>query len=512
MNIAHFVAIPNSIAPEQTIVVDAGERLTYGDLWRRVQRTASLLQQQGVGPADRVAVLDTNSARYVEVCFATALLGAVFVPLNYRAKPPELEHMLAVARPKVLFAGARYLPQCRSLTAAAATQLLALASGVDGVPGLDDLLPADFDEVEPVDGDEATAILMFTSGTTSLPKAALLTHDDFTAYVCNQVDMADGSDRGASLICAPLYHIAAATNVMTSLFSGRRLILLPQFHPEEWLAAVQREGVTHAFLVPTMVKQLLERDDFERFDLSSLEQLAYGGAPMPLPVIRRAIERFPANVGFVNAFGQTETTSTLTILGPDDHRLDGPDAEARLRRLQSIGKPLPDVAIRVVGDDGHDVARGEIGELWVRTERVMKGYHREGGVESPLRDGWLPTRDLGWIDEAGYVFLAGRKDDTIIRGGENIAPAEIEAVLHSHGGVEEAAVVGLADEEWGQVVGAAVVPRPGVVLDVAELVQFCRARLASYKVPQVVRVCEQLPHSALGKVVRSELRRMLTSA
>lgn len=509
MNIAHFVAIPASVAPEQEILVDGAERYSYAELWQRVQRTAVALRDLGVRGGDRVAVLETNSARYVEACFATALLGGVFVPLNYRAKPPELEHMLAVARPTVLLVGDRYLSLALRLQAESPPAIVALSGNAADVPVLENLLPAVADLDEPVESDDATAILMFTSGTTSLPKAALLTHDDFTAYVCNQVELADGSDHGASLVCAPLYHIAAATNVMTCLFAGRRLVLLPQFHAADWLSAVQAERVTHAFLVPTMVKHLLEHPDFESFELTSLEQLAYGGAPMPLPVIRRAIERFPASVGFVNAFGQTETTSTLTLLGPDDHRLDGSDAELHLRRLQSIGKPLPDVEVRIVGDDGAELATGEIGELWVRTERVMKGYHRESGVESPLRDGWLPTRDLGWIDTDGYLFLAGRKDDTIIRGGENIAPAEIEAVLHSHTGVDEAAVVGLAHEEWGQVVGAAVVPRPGVTLEVDELLHFCRARLASYKVPQRLRLCEQLPHSALGKIVRAELRRLL---
>ena len=230
---------------------------------------------------------------------------------------------------------------------------------------------------------------------------------------------------------------------------------------------------------------------------------------MPFPVVRRAIEAFPARVGFVNAFGQTETTSTLTVLGPEDHRLDGTaaDVERNLRRLVSIGRPLPDVEVRIVDDEDGDLPAGEVGELWVRTPRVMKGYASKEGASSPLRaEGWLPTRDMGWIDGDGYIFLAGRKDDMIIRGGENIAPAEIEAVLYSHPGVEEAAVVGVADVEWGQKVAAVLAPRPGAELDPAEVVEFCRQRLASFKKPEIVRVVESLPKNQMGKILRKDLR------
>ena len=303
---------------------------------------------------------------------------------------------------------------------------------------------------------------MFTSGTTSLPKGVLLTYGDFSAYVTANVELADGTPRGAALLCAPLYHIAGATNMMTTLWTGRRLVIMAQFEARAWLDLVERERITHAFVVPTMMKHLLDQPDLEQRDLGSLEVLAYGGAPMPFPVIRRAIERLPKTVGFVNAFGQTETTSTLTVLGPEDHRLDGTpaDVERTLRRLRSIGRPLPDVEVRIVGEEGEDLATDQVGEIHVRTPRAMKGY--AGAGDSPFTaDGWLPTRDLGWVDADGYLYVAGRKDDMIIRGGENIAPAEVEAVLGAHPAVDEVAVVGLPDVEWGQRVGAFVVLREG---------------------------------------------------
>jgi acyl-CoA synthetase (AMP-forming)/AMP-acid ligase II len=367
-----------------------------------------------------------------------------------------------------------------------------------------------FTEAE-VDDDDTT-ILMYTSGTTSLPKGVMLRHNDFTAYVVNSVELADGTPRGTALLCAPLYHIAGATNIMTNLFTGRRLVVLRQFEPTQWLEAVQAEGATHAFVVPTMMKHLIDHPSFASYDLSSLQNLSYGGAAMPFPVIRRAIEMFPKTVGFVNAFGQTETTSTLTVLGPDDHRLDGSPAEVErnLRRLQSIGRPLPDVEVKVVDDDGNELPRGQVGELWVFTPRTMKGYAtKERTVVNPALDGWLPTRDMGWIDEDGYIFLAGRKDDMIIRGGENIAPAEVEAVIYSHEAVEEAAVVGIPDLEWGQRIAAFVVCRGGAQLNSADLVAFCQQRLASFKKPEIIRFVEALPKNQMGKVLRTELRGMV---
>jgi len=513
MNTVSFLAIPAGIVPEQTAVVTGDRRLTYQTLHERVRRLAAALAGLGVRPGTRVAALDVNSHRYVEAYYATAMLGGVFIPINYRAKPPELEHMLTFGEAAHLLLGARY----RAAVDRLRDRLPALRTtiGFDGPDGVDHdyetLLAAapEHDDEADVE-DDATTILMFTSGTTSLPKAVMLTFGDFTAYVTANVELADGTPRGAALLSAPLYHIAGATNMMTTLWTGRRLVIMPQFEPGAWLDLVARERVSHAFVVPTMLKQLLEHPRLADTDLASLEVLSYGGAPMPFPVIRRALEAFPSSTGFVNAFGQTETTSTLTILGPEDHRLQGePDeVERRLRRLRSLGKPLPDVEVRIVDEAGRVLPGGEVGEIQVRTPRVMKGYEGQAGTHL-TPDGWLPTRDMGWIDEDGYVFLAGRKDDMIIRGGENIAPAEVEAVLLSHPSVDEAAVIGAPDEEWGQRVAAFVALRPGAVATADELGEFCRARLASFKKPEIVRFVDELPKNPMGKVLRRDLRGLL---
>jgi acyl-CoA synthetase (AMP-forming)/AMP-acid ligase II len=516
MNTVGFLGIPASIVPDQEAIVFEGARLTYADAMARVRRLAGALARLGVGPGTRVAALHTNSHRYVEAYYATAMLGGVFIPLNYRAKRPELAHMLKTGEARVLLVGARYLEHVEALRPS--LERLETVIGFDGptpgTPGYEQLLadaPEREEEAE-VD-DQATTILMFTSGTTALPKGVMLTFHDFTAYVTANVELADGTPRGAALLCVPLYHIAGATNMMTTLWTGRRLVLMSQFEPRAWLDVVERERISHAFVVPTMLKQLLDQPDLERRDLSSLEILSYGGASMPFQVIRRAIERLPRNVGFVNAFGQTETTSTLTVLGPEDHRLEGSaeEIERRTKRLTSLGRPLPDVEVRIVAESGAVLAPGEVGEIHVRTPRVMKGY--AGSGESPLvDDGWLPTRDMGWVDDDGYVYIAGRKDDMIIRGGENIAPAEVESVLQSHPAVEEAAVVGVPDVEWGQRVAAFVVLRDGQTLSADALGDFCRQRLSSFKKPEIVHFLPELPKNPMGKILRRDLRAQLATS
>ncbi len=512
MNTCNFVSIPAQMFPDQEILVFEGRRMTYGELWEAVQHLGNALRGLGVRRGDRVGALQTNSDQYVVAYFASAAIGAVFVPLNYRAKLPELEYMIDTAGIKVLLVGERYVSAVNELRSRlpSVETYVSFESEQPGMLPFDLLMAGGAGEfVEEEIEDDETTILMYTSGTTSQPKGVMLRYNDFTVYVCANVELADGTPRGAALLSAPLYHIAGATNIMTSLFTGRKLVILRQFEPQPWLESIESEGVTHAFVVPTMMKHVLDHPEFSRRDLSSLQNLSYGGAAMPFPVIRRAIEQFPPTVGFVNAFGQTETTSTLTVLGPEDHRLDGTpeEVERNLKRLVSIGRPLPDVEVKVVDDDGNALPPGEIGELWVSTPRTMKGYAgKEGGVSNPALDGWLPTRDMGWIDDEGYIFLAGRKDDMIIRGGENISPAEVEAVLYSHASVEEVAVIGVPDVEWGQRVVAVVVVRPGVDLGADELQRFCQQRLASFKKPETIHFVEALPKNQMGKVLKKDLR------
>lgn len=512
MNTANFLTIPAAIAPDQEIMVFNDCRQTYQETMQRVDRLANALAALGISKGDRLAVLDTNSPRYVEVYFAASKLGAVFVPLNYRVKADELEYMLTAAKARLLLVGDRYVPlvtQVRRRLPGVA-QYIALESPQAQMLLYEELIARGGGEGNEAEVDEEDInILMYTSGTTGRPKGVMLTYGDFVAYVCGNTELADGTPRGSALLCVPLYHIAGVTTMMTSVFSGRTLVILRQFEPTAWLETVQRERITHAFLVPTMLQRVLDHADFRRYECTSLQVLAYGAAPMPLPIICRAIELFPTTVGFVNAFGQTETTATVTMLLPEDHRLQGTpeEVEKKLRRLSSIGRPMPDVEMKIVDPAGHEVPPGEIGEIAVRTARLMKGYASQGDATAQtIVDGWLHTRDMGWMDEDGYLYLAGRQDDLIIRGGENISPAEVEAVLHVHPGIEEAAIIGVPDVEWGEQVTAIVVPKAGVSLTAEAVIEWCRQRLASFKKPDVVHFVSALPRNPIGKVLRRELK------
>jgi acyl-CoA synthetase (AMP-forming)/AMP-acid ligase II len=337
----------------------------------------------------------------------------------------------------------------------------------------------------------------------------MLDHQDLTSYVFDNFEMASGEDVGTLAVCAPFYHIAGITSVLSAVFSGRRLALMPQFDAAEWLHLVERERVTHAFLVPTMLKRVLDAPELSTTDLSSLQLLTYGAAPMPLQVIRRAIETLPPHISFANSFGQTESTATVTLLGPEDHRLTGSpdDVESRVRRLASVGRALPGIEIRILDEAGKALGVGEVGEIAIRSERLMRGYYGdEQATASTLRDGWLLTRDLGWLDDDGYLFLAGRRSDMIIRGGENIAPEEVEVVLASHPAVDEVAVFGVPDVEWGEVVATAIVLREGASVTGADLIEYCRQRMSSFKKPEHVVLVRELPRNSVGKLLRRELR------
>jgi acyl-CoA synthetase (AMP-forming)/AMP-acid ligase II len=465
--------------------------LTYEELKQRAASGSRVIQDAGVS---HVAFLATSGLAFPTALFASAWAGVPFLPLNYRLSDEQLNDLLANHQPALVITE----PGGAGRINGSANKVLTDQEWMDAVTK-DRGDPGEWPQDQ-----EAIALLLYTSGTTSAPKAAILRHRHLVSYIFGSVEFGTADDEEATLVSVPPYHIAGVSNVLSNLYVGRRVVYLPAFSPDAWLETARREAVTHALVVPTMLARIVEHlGDADDAGLPSLRSLAYGGARMPVTVLERALKLFP-QTDFVNAYGLTETSSTIAVLGPDDHRAaiasDDPAARAR---LGSAGRLIPGIEIQVRDDNGQPAGTGQAGELWVRGEQVSGEYVGRGA--SVDEGGWFPTRDRGWLDDEGYLFIEGRSDDTIIRGGENIAPAEIEDALLRHPAVAEAAVVGVPDDEWGQRIAAVVVPRAGASVDSAELREWVRQRLRSSKTPDQVEVWESLPHTDTGKLLRRQV-------
>jgi acyl-CoA synthetase (AMP-forming)/AMP-acid ligase II len=505
--------IASSVVPDRTAMVCEAKSRNFAEMQERVNRLANAMQALGVGQGDKVAVMALNSMEYVEVYYATATLGAVFVPLNYRAKREELTYMCNNSEAVILFVSERYFELAAGIRDDLQTvkHLVGVDAAGEGKAFYDDLLKQhEPDEIFTDVQDTDPTIVIYTSGTTALPKGVVLTNLGMSVYVTNTVEPADPGAENVDvlLVSVPFYHVAGATTMLSAVWSGRKMVILPQFDPGNWLKAVQEHKVTHSFVVPTMLKRIMEHADFERTDLSSLKLVAYGAAPMPYEVVTKAVEKF--SCGLMNAYGQTESTSSLTFLGPDDHKIpaDGPERERKLARLRSVGKTMDDVVVGIMDPQGELMPPGQEGEIVAQGARVMAGYlNREEDTSAAIKGGWLHTGDVGWMDDDGYLYITGRTKDLIIRGGENIAPGEIEAVLQMHPAVEDAAVIGVPDVEWGEEVKAVVVRKPEAEVGEEELTAFVKERLASFKAPKFYTFVDELPRNYLGKVLKTDLRK-----
>ena len=509
MNTSEFLMIAGAIVPDRPAIIFDGQTTTFEGLAERVNRLANGLSDLGVGPGDRVATMQVNTNQCIEAYFAAAQLDAIYVPINFRAKTDELAQMLKIAQPTCLLLGERYLSLVPESSQSAVSIVLLDGEATGSHRSYDALLfESSPDQMHfPEAGDEDTTVIMFTAGTTGVPKGVMLTHDSFSSYLLATVEPADPEIEESNLITVPFYHIAGLQAALAAVYGGRTLVVMRQFDPGEWLRLAQEKQVNRAMLVPTMLKHIMEHPDFSEHDLSSLSVITYGAAPMPLEVIREAIARFPG-ARFINAFGQTETASTITMLPPDDHVLDGSPEEikTKLKRLTSIGKPLDDIEVGIVDEGGKTVAVGETGEIVARGSRMMAGYwHEESATRDAMRDGWIYTGDLGYQDADGYIFLSGRAKDFIKRGGEMVSPEEVEMVLRSHPEVDDAAVIGVPDVEWGEEVRAVVVGRSCEVTE-EQIIEFCRGKLAGFKRPRSVVFVGELPRNVMGKVLKRDLR------
>jgi fatty-acyl-CoA synthase len=469
--------------------------LTYAGLLDRARRVAGVVAESG---AERLVFVARNSALLPALLFGSGLAGVPFVPVNYRLADEQLRSILSRTAPAAAVVDDDAIGRVADVDGLTLLSPVALAARVEVAA------PA-----EPVFADpDDIAVLLYTSGTTGEPKAAVLRHRHLASYVISTVEFMGAADDHAALVSVPPYHIAAMATILTSLYGGRRLVYLPQFDPGEWVTVARDEGITHAFVVPTMLGRILDVLESRRETLPALVHLAYGGGRMPPPVLERALGLLPA-VGFVNAYGLTETASTIATLGPEDHRAAFGSADPAARaRLGSVGRPLPTLELEIRDEDGKPVPAGERGEIWVRGEQVSGEYL---GRSVLTADGWFPTNDGGRLDEAGFLFVEGRLDDVIVRGAENLSPGEIEDTLLTHPAVAEAGVVGIPDDEWGETVAAAVVLKPGAVASAEELQDWVRTRLRSSRTPTVVDFRPELPYNETGKLLRRVLRTDLST-
>ncbi len=515
MNTFELLEIACAIVPDRPAFV-AGEhgqiKPDFATFRDRASRLATVLANMGVGRGDRVALMDINSPAHAETYFACAMLDAIYVPVNFRSRTAEANHMLERTSPSVILAGERYMElidscECvdRNKTGRIALESVANPDGWTDYEAT--IKAADPYLGYPSGDDDDTTMIMFTSGSTSAPKGVTLTHGSFTSFVMDNVPPADPDANECNLLTVPLYHIAGVQSMMAGVWGGRTLVLQQQFEPEGWMELVQRENVNRAMMVPTMLKTLMDHPKFSEFDLSSLDVITYGAAAMPESVILEAIEKFP-DVKFINAFGQTETAATITMLPPEDHDLTGtPEDIAKKRtRLRSIGVPLDGVEVLIMNEEGEELPDNEKGEIVARGKRLMKGYWGDDTNRALNSEGWLHTGDLGYRDEDGYIFLTGRAREIIKRGGEMISPEEVEETLERHGAVREASVIGVPDTTWGELVHAVVVIEDGSSASEAELIEHTRKALASYKKPEKIYFTDELPRNALGKVIRPRVK------
>ena len=493
MHTALLLEMAADAAPDRLALGRRADGVTFAEARRRAQRGAAWLAERG---GDNVAFVGLNGVALPLAVFAAGMLAKPFAPLNYRLPNADLNKLLARTAPSVAVVDDDMLGRIEAhagVTVVSRSDFEAAAAAPGEAPELPWAEPD-------------IAVLLFTSGTTGEPKAAILRHANLTSYVISTVEFLGAEEDEAALVSVPPYHLAGISAVLTGIYGGRRIVHLEAFTPEAWVEAAAAEGITHAMVVPTMLGRILDILEKTGESLPALKALSYGGGRMPQPVIERALSLLP-HVDFVNAYGLTETSSTIAVLGPDDHRMAMySDEEHVKRRLGSVGKPLPSLELEIRGPNGEVLGPNQSGEIYVRGEQVSGEYTHKKVIRD---DGWFATNDGGWMDDEGYLFVEGRLDDVIVRGGENMSPGEIEDVLREHPDVEDVAVLGVPDDQWGEAVAAVIVPA-GATPSTDELGAWVRERLRSTKVPEVWAFRDALPYNDTGKLLRRQLKAELS--
>jgi fatty-acyl-CoA synthase len=489
--------------PDKPALRYLGETTTWAQLSRRSLQLAAALADRGVTAGDRVAMLTLNHPWFVESVFAANSLGAMAVPLSFRLAPLELDHILADCRPSAVVVDAQLLSLLEAVPCAASISTVIVIGEPDGTGGhvaYEEFLSAQEPMELPDVSEESTALIMYTSGTTGRPKGVLLSHRNMQlqALTCiRAMEMFDDSDIG--FLTAPFFHIAGLGSIVANILVGSTVVIHPlgAFDPRAVLNAYEREGATVVFNVPQQWDLICAQPDIDKRDLK-LRIISWGAAPASQATLRAMAEKFPGALN-VAVFGQTETSPITCVLRGEDSS----------RKLGSVGRPIPTIQHRIVDDAMNDVATGEVGEIVYRGPTVTQGYwNKPQETAEAFAGGWFHSGDLVRQDDEGFVWVVDRKKDMIISSGENIYCAELENVIAEHPSVLEVAVIGRADDRWGQVPVAFVTVAPGAELSLRELTGFLDGRLASFKMPKDLVVLAQLPRNAAGKVTKGALRTM----
>ncbi len=488
--------------PQAPALTFEGVTWSFAQLDGFSSQSANALRAAGVGPGDRVALLTKNRAECYELLFSTNKIGAILVGLNWRLAAPEITAIVEDARPTILIVGPgeQHLLTEAAHNCAGLRRVIVLGDEFDAwraaAPATD---PGHVGEPDDV------ALLLYTSGTTGLPKGVMLTNHGLSFTRRLGAESWGMGPASVNLVAMPMFHIGGSGYGSSTLAVGGHTVLMREVNIALAIEYIEKYRVTHTFLVPTVVQSMLQAPGIESANLSSLQLLMYGAAPIGEVLLRRALERL--RCGFMHAYGMTETSGTVVVLNPKDHELEG----ERAGLLRSVGQAMPWVELRIINPTTlNDVEPGAVGEIWVRSGMVMKGYwnNPEATREALMPSGWLRTGDAAYQDTQGYVYLFDRFKDMIISGGENVYPAEVENALNAHPAILEVAVIGVPDDRWGETPKAIVVLRPGQRADEEELIAFARERLARYKCPTSFEFAEALPRNASGKLLKPELRRI----
>ena len=495
--------------PKKPATICGTRRTDYGTMHERVARLGGALRQLGVKPGDRVALLALNSDRYLEYFYAVYWAGAVVNPCNIRWSVGEIAYSLADCDTQVLFVDDQFLPLLPELRTQGSCLKTVIHCGDGETPaGLHNyeaLIAATTPAEEILRGGEDLAGIFYTGGTTGFPKGVMLPHRALYANGLTVIsDAFEGIDyrNMVGLHAAPMFHLAdhAFTNGLA--MAGATHVMLPMFNPKQVAEIIEREKVSGALLVPTMIQMLADAPSTREHDLSSLRFMLYGGSPIAEAVIDRALPLMP-NVRLAQGYGMTETAPLLTVLRHEAHI-----GEGRARGLlRSAGRPVMIADVCIVDDEGREVPRGTVGEVVARGPGLMHGYwNKPEETAKAIKDGWMHTGDGGYMDEEGYVFIADRIKDMIVTGGENVYSVEVENAVAKHPAVMQCAVIGVPDDKWGEIVHATVVLKPGMTLDLPGLQEHCKPLIANYKLPRVLEVLDSLPVSGAGKVLKNKLR------